>query len=96
MRLDKHFATISDRAQSSRGDHDPAGVRADTGIYKHKYLPGLADGVRTRSVNVIRPPNHGIEEHPWFFLDCEQNPQRPGGLPNTCPTSELWSVKGYE
>ena len=31
-----------------------------------------------------------------FFLDCEQNPQRPGGLPNTCPTSELWSVKGCE
>ena len=38
---------------------DPAEVRADTKISKHKYLPDLADGVRTRSVKVMRPPE------PW-------------------------------
>ena len=50
---------ISSRAQSSQHDHDPAEVRQDTVIRKHKYLPDLADGVRTRSVNVMRPPE------PW-------------------------------
>ena len=40
-------------------DLDAAGVRADTKISKHIYLPDLADGVRTRSVKVMRPPE------PW-------------------------------
>ena len=51
--------TISDRAQSSRGDQDPAKVRADTVIRKYKYLPDPMDGVRTRSVQVMRP------SEPW-------------------------------
>ena len=55
----KNPNTISDRAQSSRGDHDPSEIRTDTDICKHKYLPDLADGVRTRSVKVMRPPE------PW-------------------------------
>ncbi len=40
-------------------DLDAVEVRADTVIRKQKYLPDLADGVRTRSVNVMRPPE------PW-------------------------------
>ena len=40
-------------------DHDTAEVRQDTVIRKHKYLPDLAYGVRTRSVKVMRP------SEPW-------------------------------
>ena len=40
-------------------DHDPAEVRVDTVIRKHKYLPNPVNGVRTRSVKVMRPPE------PW-------------------------------
>jgi hypothetical protein len=34
-------------------------VRADTKTSKHKYLPNPVNGVRTRSVKVMRPPE------PW-------------------------------
>ena len=50
---------ISSRAQSSRGDHDPAEVRDDTKTSKHKYLQDSVNGVRTRSVQVMRP------SEPW-------------------------------
>ena len=55
----KNPKTISRRAQSSRGNHNSAEVRQDTDIRKHKYLLNLADGVRTKSVKVMRPPE------PW-------------------------------
>ena len=55
----KSVWSISSRTQSSRGDHDPAEVRADTKISKHKYLPDPVNGVRTRSVQVMRP------SEPW-------------------------------
>ena len=55
----KNPNTISDRAQSSRGDHNPAEVRADTKASKHKYLPDPVNGVKTRSVQVMRP------SEPW-------------------------------
>ena len=40
-------------------DQYPVEVRASTVIRKHKYLPDLAYCVRTRLVNVMRPPE------PW-------------------------------
>ena len=40
-------------------DHDPAEVRPDTKISKQKYLQDPVNGVRTRSVKVMRPPE------PW-------------------------------
>ena len=55
----KNPNTISDRAQSSRGNHDPAEVRTNTVIRKQKYLPDPVNGVRTRSVQVMRP------SEPW-------------------------------
>ena len=55
----KNPNTISDRAQSSRGNHDPAEVHIDTVIRKQKYLPDPVNGVRTRSVQVMRP------SEPW-------------------------------
>ena len=51
--------TISNRAQSSRSDHCTAAVRIDTFIHKHKHLQTPMDGVRTRSVQVMRP------SEPW-------------------------------
>jgi hypothetical protein len=91
----KNPNTISDRAQSSRGEHDAAEVRADTKISKHKYLPDLADGVRTWLVNVMRP-SEPWDRTPWFFSGLRTKPTPPRRLSNTCPTSELWSVKGCE
>ena len=76
-------------------DHDPAEVRPDTKISKQKYLQDPVNGVRTRSVKVMRP-SEPWDRTPWFFLDCEQNPRHPGRLANTYSTSELWSVKGLE
>ena len=55
----KNPNTISDRAQSSQGDYDPAEVRADTTTSEQKYLPDPAEGVRKRSVQVMRP------SEPW-------------------------------
>ena len=55
----KNPKTISRRAQSSWGDQDPAEVRPDTVIRKQKYLPDPVNGVRTRSVQVMRP------SEPW-------------------------------
>ena len=55
----KNPKTISRRTQSSPGDHEPAEVRTDTKTSKQKYLQDLACGVRTRSVNVMRP------SEPW-------------------------------
>ena len=45
--------------RSEGTEHDPTEVRADTKTSKQKYLPGPVDGVRTRSVQDMRP------SEPW-------------------------------
>ena len=69
-----------------------AKIRSSVSTNTYQTLRMALEQDRSTSWDLL---NHGIE-HPWFFLDCEQNPRNPGRLPNTCPTSELWSVEGCE
>ena len=76
IRRGKSRKLISSRAQSSRGNHDPAEVRADTVIRKQKYLPDPVNGVRTRSVQVMRP-SEPWGQTPMVFPGLRTKPTTP-------------------
>ncbi len=70
-----HFHQRVHRLGVVRATRDPAEVREDTDIRKHKYLPDLADGVRTKVVKVMRPLEP-LDRTPMVFSWTADGPLR--------------------